>query len=209
MKRAIVLLLAMALLAGCAPQTKLDSSAPYVDITFTYQDGLRYAPSYAIWVQDEQGNRTTLFVTKKAAGASLQRQRPSALPIWFGIKDTQADAASSATPAGKVSLQRNIPEPLRGKKLTLFIEANASYDYNDYYQKGLKEGDEGYNDVNGQPSVLWSAVIDATDGMVPTLALVGRGDVTGADQQIHEDMDKVTTAKVLVKDISITYHSGQ
>lgn len=209
MRRIIVVLLAIALLAGCAPQPKLDTAAPYVDITFTYEDGLRYAPSYAVWVQDETGNRATLLVTKKAAGSGFQKQRSSALPIWFGLREADIDAASGATPSGKASLQRNIPEQLRGKKLTLFIEANASYDYNDYYRESLKEGEEGYNDVNGQPSVLWSAVIDATQGTATAPILVGRGDVTGADQQVHEDIDKVTTAKELLKDIAVTYHSGK
>ena len=209
MKKGFVLLLILALLAACTPKPALDPSAPYVDITFTYGEGLRYPPSYAIWAQDEAGNKTTLFVSRKSASKRFVTEtRPATLPIWAGIREESVDAVSGATPSSGLKLQRNLPESMQGKPFTLFIEANASYDYNDYYSEGLKKGDEGYNDVNGQPSVLWSAAIDGSRATV-TPVLIGRGDVTGADHLVHEDMDSVTSAKELLRDIVVTVSQGE
>ena len=99
---------------------------------------------------------------------------------------------------------------LRIRKLTLYIEANASYDYNDYYKQSLNKADAGYSDVNGQPSVLYKAVIDpkAVSGEIkPTL--VGAGEVMGRDHAVHEDVSHVTTAKDLFDGSSceIRFHS--
>ncbi len=210
MKKGIALLLFFALLTGCTPKPTLDPSTPHVVVTFTYGEGLRYPPSYAIWVQDEAGSKTTLFVSRKSASKRFVTEtRPATLPVWVGVREESVDAMSGATPSGGVNLQCNLPESLLGKPFTLFIEANASYDYNDYYREGLKEGDEGYNDVNGQPSVLWSAAVDGTGSAAVTPTLIGRGDVTGADHHVHEDMSNVTSAKELLRDIVVTVVPGK
>ncbi len=210
MKKGIALLLFFALLTGCTPKPTLDPSAPYVVVTFTYGEGLRYPPSYAIWAQDEAGNKTTLFVSRKSASKRFVTEtRPATLPVWPGIREESVDAVSGATPSNGLDLQCILPQSLVGKPFTLFIEANASYDYNDYYREGLKEGDEGYNDVNGQPSVLWSAAIDGAGSASVTPVLIGRGDVIGADHQVHEDMSNVTSAKELLRDIVVTVVPGK
>lgn len=204
LRKYLVGLLSLALLlAGCTPKATLDTSVPYVAVSFTYEPGLRYAPSYAIWAQDDEGHRATLFVTGKAAGKNFRNARPAALPVWFGFQNTNTDAVSGATPSGKLDLKRNLPEELRGKKLTLTIEANASYDYNDYYKEGLKAGQEGYNDVNGQPSVLWSVSLDPASDAAVGAQLVGAGDVLGADSAMHQDLSHVTTAKDLLQNITV------
>ena len=177
----LLILFAAAVLFGCAAPKNADTSKPYVAVSFTYAANLRYAPSYAVWVQSEDGVRATLFTTGKAAANSYGgTERPSALPVWMGLREDKVDAVSGATPAKEAKLTCNIPESLAGKKLKLFIEANASYDYNDYYKEALKTGEQGYNDVNGQPSVVWMAELDpsAVRGEASP-SIIGAGDVFG------------------------------
>ncbi len=176
------LLLTIILLSACAKHApEADLSKPHVAISFTYADGLKYAPSFAVWVEDEAGNTATLFATGKAATGL--KNRPETLPVWTGVRE--ADAASGATPADKAGLTLNIPDEFAGKKLKIFIEANASYDYNDFYAEGLSEGTEGYNNVNGQPSAIWTADMDTAQSGSATLEMTAAGDVLGADHDLH------------------------
>ena len=176
------LLLTAVLLTACAPHApEADTSKPHATVSFTYADGLKYAPSFAVWVEDEAGNAATLFATGMAVTGL--KNRPETLPVWSGKRE--ADAASGATPADKAELTLNIPDAFAGKKLTIFIEANASYDYNDFYAEGLEEGTEGYSDVNGQPSAIWTADMDTAQAGAATLEPTAAGDVLGADHDLH------------------------
>ena len=195
----LVFVIAISACAASAPSA--DTSKPAISVSFGYADGLRYAPSYAIWVQDEAGNTATLYATGKAA-TGLDN-RPGALPVWKGV--SEADVVSGATPNKEADLTLNIPDAFAGKKLTLFIEANASFDYNDYYANGLAEGDKGYSDVNGQPSVVWTADIDLSASGSATPALAGMGDVLGADHELH-DAQNLTTAAELLTGIQVSWN---
>ncbi len=201
----VLFLCAAALVAGCSKKT-IDTTKPNVAISFTYSKGLKYAPTYAVWVEDEAGNRATLFVTNKIAKSNWGTERAMVLPIWSGIREAKVDTISGATTSNQANILCNIPDAFAGKKLTLYVEANASYDYNDYYKQGLKSTDAGYNDVNGQPSMLWKAVLDpkAVRGEV-TPVLVGSGEVMGKDHAVHEDISRATTAKELLSGIAVKF----
>ena len=178
----LTLLLCVALLPACAQHTpEADLSKPYVTVSLSYADGLKYAPSFAVWVEDEAGNTATLFATDKTATGL--KNRPEALPVWTGLRE--ADAASGATPKDKAELTLNIPDEFAGKKLKIFVEANASYDYNDFYAEGLEEGASGYSGVNGQPSAVWTADMDTAQSGSATLEMTATGDVLGADHDLH------------------------
>ena len=170
----ITLLLFVALLPACAKHSpEADLSKPHVSVSMSYANGLKYAPSFAVWVEDEAGNTATLFATDKTATGL--KNRPEALPVWTGVRE--ADVASGATPKDKAELTLNIPDEFAGKKLKIFIEANASYDYNGFYAEGLEEGAEGYSDVNGQPSAVWTADMDTAQSGSATLEMTAAGDV--------------------------------
>lgn len=206
----LVFLAAALMLSACAASVpEADKDKPYVSVSFGYAEGLKYAPSFAVWVEDEAGNTATLYATAKAAADSWGGQkREGVLPVWKGAREG-ADVVSGATPQNGAALTMNIPGAFVGKKLTLFIEANASYDYNDYYAEGLKESDTGYNDVNGQPSVLWTMTLDPAvpDGSAaPELA--GTGEVLGADHEVHE-AEHLTTAAELLTGITVEWKLGE
>jgi len=209
MKKARMVLLSVLLcclaVAGCSKPGTVDAMKPSVSVSFAYGGGLRYPPSCAIWVEDEDGNTATLYATKKAV-REWGPERANLLPVWFGVKEDGIDAVAGATPSSQAFIQVNLPESFADKKLTLLIEANASFDYNDYFQEGLEPGNDGYSDVNGQPSVVWAAVLDpaAIRGEVVP-ALLGAGEVMGSDHEIHTDLSNITTAKELLKDMVVKF----
>ncbi len=199
----IILLLCIALLPACAKHApEADLSKPHVTVSLSYADGLKYAPSFAVWVEDEAGNAATLFATDKIATGL--KNRPEALPVWTGLRE--ADAASGATPKDKAGLTLNIPDEFAGKKLKIFVEANASYDYNDFYAEGLEEGAAGYSGVNGQPSVVWTADMDTAQSGSATLEMTAAGDVLGADHDLNGTTN-ITTP--VLTEVKVEWELGQ
>jgi len=200
--------------AGCSPvkTASVDKSKPWASVTMSIDKNSKYPPTIAIWVRDDaSGDAATLYVTAKAGKGQL-KARPGALPVWSGITAKTAneavDAVTSATPAtADAVLTVQVPDKFKGKKLTFFIEANVSYDYNDFYKEGLKAGDTGYNDVNGQPSVIWTAAADtaANPSGVLTLVPAGHGDVLGATANADTDMTHITTAAFMLSGVKIEY----
>jgi hypothetical protein len=200
----LALIVCLVTLSACAaPAPIADTSKPTISVSFGYADGLRYSPSYAVWIEDESGNTATLFATAKAA-TGLEN-RPAALPVWKGV--SEADVTSGATPNKEAALTMNIPDAFAGKKLNMFIEANASYDFNDFYAEGLSVGDAGYNDVNGQPSVIWTTELDTSASGSATPALTGTGNVLGADHEL-KNPENITTAAELLTNIEVKWETG-
>jgi hypothetical protein len=207
----VVALVFLLIFAGCSPAARPDAGPAWGAVTFALDKSTRYAPSIAIWVQDEEtGGTATLYATKKAAGTALDN-RPGALPVWSAARHAagaeKLDAVSSATPSAEASIPLALPDAFKGKKIKLFIEANSSFDYNDFYQEGLKSGEDGYSDVNGQPSVVWTVSVDLAAVPSGTLspAVEGHGDVLGASGGIDADMSRVTSAASLLQNVKIEY----
>lgn len=70
--------------------------------------------------------------------------------------------------------------------------------------KGLQRATKGYSDVNGQPSVVWTADIDTSVSGSATPVLAGTGDVLGADNELH-DAQHLTTATELLTSIQVSW----
>lgn len=215
---AVALLFLLVFFFGCSPAEKfaVDKSKPWAAVKFSIDKSTKYAPTFVLWVEDATGgDATTLYVTKKAAGR-LVVTRLGMLPVWAAVKKQMdgpedLDAVSSATPAGAdAEFTVQIPDKYKGRKINFYIEANASYDYNEYFREGLKSGEAGYNDVNGQPSVIWMATVDlfATPAGKIVPAVAGHGDVLGASGGIESDMTDITTAASLIRTIEIEYGAG-
>ena len=216
LKKISVLLIAMLfILAACGPAPQFDPSQPHLQLTLSInKTGLHYPPSCAVWLKDPQNRSTlSLFATKKAAAwAYGKNDRPSALPVWYGIaaKTDDIDAVTQPTPARDATIMLPLPADIVGKTVEVYVELNASFDYNDYYQKDLKSGEPGYSDVNGQPSLIYKAILDtsAASAEAVVFELVASGDVLGANHNLQTGLDKVTTAKQMVKELAVTYVAG-
>jgi len=115
---------------------------------------------------------------------------------------------TGATPGGDMhTIRWAIPEKYAGKNVMVFIEANVSLDYNEFYSKD--EDSPGFSDVNGQPSVVWRTAfpVDDTPRQL-TPDIIGHGHVLGKDSAIDPDMSGITTAAGLFNYIEISYQPG-
>lgn len=182
-------------------------------------------PQIALWLEDSQGNYIrTLYVTERAGHKSWifgpKEGRPESLPVWYGAskngstasKAEASHSAESTSSAPSPSLTRSLDAvtgatPKSELNLTAQIEEgdyiikaefNNSFDYNDFYTKKS-------SGVNGQPSVVYSAKIPAnlTAGQEISLDFAGTGSLTGEDGSINKNTQNLTTAKEIVKVVTV------
>ncbi len=167
-------------------------------------------PQLAIWLEDTEGNYIkTLYVTERASHKSWimgpKEGRPESLPVWYhsskfepakkAAPDLKLDAVTSATPKGGIIFDTNLED----KAYVLRAEFNTSFDYNDFYTKKT-------SGVNGQPSVIYEAVIPADFNKTSEeirLAFAGTGALDGTDGLVHKNTEGLTTAQTIVKMIAI------
>ena len=171
----------------------------------------KMTPQFAIWLEDTDGNYiSTLYVTEKACKKSWifapKEGRPESLPVWYHAsnydpkKEQKADAlisldaVSGATPKTGITFSKNIPD----NACVIKAEFNVSFDYNDTYTKANSS-------VNGQPSVIYEAKIPEGASDEITLTYSGTGSVNGADGEVHEDTQGLTTALSIIKGISCSF----
>ncbi|MBR6216228.1 MAG: DUF2271 domain-containing protein [Spirochaetaceae bacterium] len=172
-------------------------------------------PQFAVWLEDSDGNFvSTLYVTERAGREnwimSPKEGRPESLPVWYSAskqegvtskaasadEGQQLDAVTGATPKGGIIFAAEIED----KPYIIRAEFNTSFDYNDFYTKKS-------SGVNGQPSVVYSAEIPqdfCKESGEIKLVFSGYGSIDGSDGGLHTDASKLTTAKSIVKLVSVT-----
>ncbi len=227
----LILICLVLMMTGSAPAatftdpTRMDLSRPHLRIHLVYNYEVysrpiffkpKSRPSFGIWVKDRgNGHTTPVFVTRKAGldKWTFTAKRPEAIPVWYGIRDGQAvdrnpaidiDAISSATPKGEsATIYWEIPPQFQGHVLEIYIEANNSFDFNPYYTP--KKNAPQYSAANGQPSLVWRAVVDPqnTPKTPVTPQLVGHGELFGKTGRIYSDLGKITTAAHTFSNIQI------
>ena len=179
---------------------------------------------FAIWLANEEGRFIdTVYVTKKTAQKGLGNRggkldgklggsRLSNLPVWaysrgfdygggnfYPPKDNPLpDAITSATPKeGEFVWTWKPRKRLESGRYRFFVEVNKSFDKNEHHK---------YSWYRGQPSVVWQGVLqiggDVSQG---SAAIVGHGDVAGADGKIHPDVSTLTTALGLIESVEAIY----
>jgi len=181
-----------------------------------------HTPQTVIWIEDENGKYIdTIFITDKASKAGWGKdevERPSCFPIWShnrGIETSKnyfmptksksmPDSITGATPKTDFNMSFNLPENFKPGKYKINLEVNSSYDYNKYYTNKTKN--EYYHEFDGQPSLLWSGIIEIGSKQKEThLQLIGHGDLNGKTGEISEDLSKITTAKNMIKSVNVKY----
>lgn len=178
-------------------------------------------PQIAVWVEDSDGKYIeTLYVTRRSAvqdwrgGKTIRR--PEALPCWShrrGVRYSDGlfmptsgnplpDAVTSATPKEGFTI-RTVLSAER-EQVILFVEMNQSFDYNPSFPKNAKSGQPSYSGVNGQPSAIYSGEFTpGTESRDVELRLIGYGSPDGSDGVIRNDLSVLTTAKDMVKRITV------
>lgn len=204
--------------SGMPEQKTVDEHHQYMEIALSFNTesypwllGTKY-PQLSVWIETDIGDHETVFVTLGAGKNKwmFADERPGALPVWTGIRpekqDMEIDAVSGATPSGEThSIVWKIPAKYNGKRLSVFIEANVSFDYNEFYTK--EENTPGYSGVNGQPSVVWKSSFIADDNPEQvTPEIIGYGHVLGKNSSVDSDMSGITTAAELFNYLNVIYH---
>lgn len=190
--------------------------------TFEHQYGLtklKIIPQMAIWLEDSQGNYVdTIFVTEKAGKSGWGKvRRPSALPIWShqrGVKYADGlympdkknplpDAITGATAKTSFIKKWIVPGEIKDGAYILKVEVNSSFDYNNRFHNKLKENDKDYNDVSGQPSLLWEGRVTIGQPFEITLTKTGHGHPSGKNGHVYKDLTGLTSALEIVESITV------
>lgn len=192
--------------------------------TFSIGAGANYKersnPQIAVWITDADGKiEKTLYVTQRASKKNWigkpKNGRPESLPVWYhfannndeslitdlshkGAENESLDAITSATPKGGLFFDVDY-DFIKGKDYYIYAELNNSFDYNDNFTKKS-------SGVNGQPSVVYKAKINSQSEGEVKLDFAGTGSVNGSDGDIHDEGDKLTTAKNIVKLIVVKFN---
>jgi hypothetical protein len=180
-------------------------------------------PQFAIWIEDTSGNYlSTVFVTNKIATEGWQankgNRRIESLPHWCHQRHVVSndglllptkqqpltDGITGATPKEDKTIRIspvNIERPFVVK-----AEFNHSVDFNNDYPKNAREGDANYSggeEGSGQPAVVYSATV-YPDTKTAVLELIGHSSPDGSNGNVYSDLQKLTTAKTIVKSIKLT-----
>ena len=207
----------------------IEPAPPYIEIKLTYNLEVYEKPSlflsksyptYAIWLEKQgSGSAKTMYVTAKAGQNKwiLADSRPESLPVWYGIQKKERsdnslniDAVSGATQSGETAvIYWPVPPGVLNNQVHIYIEANNSFDYNDYYSKNKNAA--GYSGTNGQPSLIWKASFFLADANIKGIEpeIIGHGHILGKDHQIYTDVSHITTARKTFQYIGIRYIAEQ
>ena len=164
----------------------------------------------AIWLEyPDSTYYRTVWVTRRAGKNKWvgKIQCPVALPYWDSRrghskkdKPENVDAVSSATPkAGPFKISTTVPE---NSRWLYYIEVNAAGDFNEYFRSWTEDGIPD-SEVNGQPSLVYGGEITADGKSRSQPTLLGRTDQISSTNRLFTDLDKITTAAELLKNISV------
>ncbi|MCG8572703.1 MAG: hypothetical protein MJB14_21435 [Spirochaetes bacterium] len=183
-------------------------------------------PQFVIWLADREGKYLdTILITQKSGkalwGYGENTRSPSCLPIWSYARNIMTapdyfmptsdqpvpDAITTATPKSSFIYPWAIPFQLTADEYFINLEINMSYDYNLSFHKYLDKNHCNYHPFNGQPSLLYQGVLKTgkTEEQI-TLKLIGHGHIKGLDGSINPNLEKITTAKKMLKSVTVRYH---
>lgn len=176
-------------------------------------------PQLAIWTEATSGAYVdTLYVTEKFAkqkwgtGPTTETFRIEALPVWTNryrdaghVSPTRdaplPDATTGPTPGRSFRLRASVPAT---EKLVRFtVEVNVSYDGNPDYPDNAVAGDPNYTGTSGQPSLVYSGIVDVTVSGEHQLILVGHGHPAGTDGRVYPGLFSVTSARQLIETCTV------
>jgi hypothetical protein len=176
------------------------------------------SPTFAIWLEEPSTGRCrTVYVTRRAAVGDWEGKAevPSALPSWFEVykRENQTKELPGVEKQAPVAVTGATPEP--GYFITrarvhasttwkCWIEVNLSGDYNDHYQEYNEEAMTIDAYGNGQPALIYSALIDAVEGTVITPVIAGMCVPDFPGDSLIRPLKGITTAASVFDEISIS-----
>ena len=170
------------------------------------------APQIAIWLEFADSSfYKTVWVSHRAGKNDWvgKVECTVALPSWDSRRKNEKskniitriiDAITGATiKEGKLQARVNV---LPDKILRYYIEVNASGDYSAHYPYWSKSGFPD-TEGNGQPSIIYSGLVDLKRSMIEQSRLIGHTNQFAAGAHIYDTIGTITTAKDLVQNIRV------
>lgn len=124
-------------------------------------------------------------------------------PAGTESKNNGIDAVSSPTPKAGLDIERNVGIE-SGKNYRIFVEVNASFDYNKTWTKKAKPGETGYSGVNGQPSLVYAGSFTGGQKETVELSPIGTGSVDGSTGDITIGTAGLTSALEIINRATAT-----
>lgn len=206
-----------------------EGKGPSLEIEMIRGEGHNH-PLMAIWVEDLNGSFVqTLYVAESIGKGVFKHgdssrgfwmpgeiRRPAALPYWGhkrGIRaddglyiptpeDPVADAYSGPTPDKSFILHTRLDEPGLNQFRVLF-EINQTWDWNEYWTNNKYPDDEEYK-TSCQPALVYAATIDLDRSEQEyQLEIIGRSHHSGADGNLYDDIETLTTALHIAEGIYV------
>ena len=171
------------------------------------------SPQISIWVEDVEAKYfKNIYVTQRTWKDDWigKVHCEVALPYWksraniFEIKsqlitDNIEGVSSATSKSNIIKTGFYLDENILWK---FFIEANISGDYNVFYKPYLENGIPD-TEGNGQPSIVYSGIIDLTKGSVSVPEIIGCTHQTNKIDSLITDLSGLTTAKKIFNKIEI------
>ncbi len=173
------------------------------------------APQFVVWLESPDGEHIrTVWITRRTGQGDWEGafERLTSLPYWVarynketGTKGAPtfatpvADAITGPTPKKEFRTFVKVPE---GSTWKVFVEVNASGDYNRGFPRTLPNGAPD-SDGNGQPSIVYSCAIDATEGASAVPTLIGRTEQFHVTGRLNPEVESITTAADLLPKIEV------
>ena len=172
-------------------------------------------PQFAIWLESPDGKKIrTVWVTRRTGKGDWEGalERLTSLPYWvmrynkeMGTKGAPtyakpvADAITGPTPKKEFRTFVRVPE---GSRWKVFVEVNASGDFDFAYPRALPNGTPD-PDGNGQPSIVYSGEIDAEPGKCLKPKLIGRTEQFDVPERLNPEIKSITAAADLLPTIEV------
>ncbi|GAK54768.1 hypothetical protein U27_01598 [Candidatus Vecturithrix granuli] len=174
-------------------------------------------PQIAVWIEDLHGNYLdTLYVTQKFAkqewgGVRGQDKdktfRSSSLPYWNHKRMEQGlasptknaplpDAVTAASPTQKQAFSIVTKANTDLTEIAVLMEVNNSFDENEHYSNKPKEAAAEYN---GQPAVIYRAMVNLAQPGTYAMQLIGHASWTGETDDLIEDLSTLTSAVCIIE----------
>jgi len=204
-------------------------SGPAMEIEMIRGEGHNH-PLMAIWVETTDGKFIQTIYVSESIGKGVfpyadasrgfwmagEIQRPAALPYWShkrGIKNDMGffmptptnpvpDAITGPTPGQNFILHTKLNEPGLDSINVLF-EINQTWDWNEFWTNNRYPNDEEYK-TSCQPALVYSVSIDLENPKGEyQMKAIGRSHHSGANGDLFSDLETLTTALHIAKEITI------
>jgi hypothetical protein len=198
---------------------------------------IKSPPQMAVWVETPEGEFIeTLLVTSKIGRQEWRKapgdptpeediRRKEALPVWsyrHGViyedglpvptrENPMPDSVTTATPKKGFDLRTSLPDS--HVSVVVYLEVNASTDFNQAYPAAAQPGSPGYSGGewgSGQPSLVYSAAVHLDKPGTPIeMNPVGHGSPDGSNGLVYPDLSGLTTALSIIESSEVTVTSGE